>query len=171
MRKIAILSLAAMLTVSCNAQENKKEGELSNEHDIKLSSSVEPLGTWKVDKEFDENGNLIRYDSIYSWSSADNFDALSAQERDSILQSMQSEFYRNFSHFSNQGFDDIFSSDSLFTNRFFDDAFFTSQFGADFRDIDRMHQRMEAMRKEFLEKYQPELNKPVEGSSDDSKED
>ena len=78
--------------------------------------------------KFDENGNLIRYDSIYSWSSADNFNALSSLDRDSILQSMQSEFYRNFSHFSDQGFDDVFSSDSLFTNKFFDDAFFKSLF-------------------------------------------
>ncbi len=171
MKKIAILSLAAILTLSCNAQENKKEEKLLNEHGTKLHESDEPLGTWKVDKEFDERGNLIRYDSIYSWSSVDNFDALSSLDRDSILQSMQSEFYKNFSHFSDQGFDDVFSSDSLFTNKFFDDAFFTSQFGEDFRDIDRMNKRMEAMRRNFLEKYQPELKKPVEGSSEDNKDD
>lgn len=171
MRKIAILSLSAILTLSCNAQENKKEEELPNDHGKKLQSSNEPLGTWKVDKEFDENGNLIHYDSIYSWSSADNFNALSSLDRDSILQSMQSEFYRNFSHFSDQGFDDVFSSDSLFTNKFFDDAFFKSQFGEDFRNIDRMNKRMETMRKKFLEKYQPELNKPIEGGSEDKKDD
>ena len=27
---------------------------------------AQPKGSWKVDREFDENGNLIRYDSIYT---------------------------------------------------------------------------------------------------------
>lgn len=38
--------------------------------------SEQPKGTWKVDKEFDENGNLTSYYSISSWSSPDNLDEL-----------------------------------------------------------------------------------------------
>lgn len=163
MKKIAILSLAAMLNISCNAQEAKKEEKSQTDKDNLSQTAVEPKGTWKVDKEFDENGNLIRYDSIYSWSSGDDLDRLSYLDRDSTLQSMQSKFYRNFSQFGNQGFDDFFSSDSLFTNRFFDDDFFTSEFGEDFMDIDKMHKRMEAMQKKFLEKYRPGLKEPDGG--------
>lgn len=165
MKKIVILSLAAILSISCNAQENRKEGNQQKKKDTQLEASVEPRGTWKVDKEFDENGNLIRYDSIYSWSSGGDLDRLSTLDRDSTLQSMQSRFYKNFSRFGNKGFDDNFSPDSLFTNRFFDDDFFTSQFGEDFMDIDRMHKRMEAMQKKFLEKYRAELKDPDKGSS------
>lgn len=168
MKKIALLSLAAILNISCNAQDGKKEEKLQQDKDKQSQSIVVPKGTWKVDKEFDENGNLTRYDSIYSWSSGDNLDELATLDRDSTLQSMQSKFYRNFSRFNNEGFKDVFSSDSLFTNRFFDDDFFTSQFGEDFMDIDKMHKRMESMQKKFLEKYQPELDELEESGSDDN---
>ena len=157
MKKIAILLMAAILNIGCNAQESKKEEELTKNEDSVAEIGEQPKGTWKVDKEFDENGNLIRYDSIYSWSSQSELGELSLLDRDSILQSMQSKFYRNFSRFNNQGFNDVFSSDSLFTHRFFDDDFFTSEFGEDFMDIDKMHKRMEAIQKEFLEKYRTEF--------------
>lgn len=156
MKKIAILSMVAILNLSCNAQENKKEANLQKDS---IAQAEPPKGTWKVDKEFDENGNLIRYDSIYSWSSTDNLGELAQRNPDSLLQSFRSKFYRNFSHIDNQRFGDLFSDDSLFTKRFFDNDFFDSDFGEDFMDIDRIRKRMEMMQQRFLERYQSEFEK------------
>ena len=67
MKKYIILVFTALLTINCNGQQNE-----TKKSDIKESeeNAVEqPKGAWKVNKEFDENGNLIKYDSIYSWSS------------------------------------------------------------------------------------------------------
>lgn len=156
MKKIAILSMVAILNLSCNAQENKKEANLQKDS---IAQVEPPKGTWKVDKEFDENGNLIRYDSIYSWSSTDNLGELAQRNPDSLLQSFRSKFYRNFSHIDNQRFGDLFSDDSLFTKKFFDNDFFDSDFGEDFMDIDRIRKRMETMQQRFLERYQSEFEK------------
>ena len=164
MKKIVILSMAAILNLSCNAQENKKENNLQKDKDS-ITQVEPPKGTWKVDKEFDENGNLIRYDSIYSWSSTDNLDELAQRNPDSLLQSFRSKFYRNFSHIDNQRFGDLFSDDSLFTKRFFDNDFFDSDFGEDFMDIDRIRKRMETMQQRFLERYQSEFEKLENESS------
>jgi hypothetical protein len=70
---------------------------------------------------------------------------------------MQSKFYTHFSQFDfeKEGFPGFFDEDSLFTKRFFTDGFFESEFGKDFMDIDHMHKRMEAMQKQFLERYKP----------------
>lgn len=166
MKKIVILSMAAILNLNCNAQDNKKEANLQKEKDS--IAQTEPLkGTWKVDKEFDEDGNLIRYDSIYSWSSTDDHDELAQKNPDSLLQSFQSKFYRNFSKIDDQRFGSLFSDDSLFTKHFFDDDFFESQFGEDFMDIDRIRKRMETMQQQFLERYQSEFEKSDNEGSED----
>jgi len=105
MKKYILLLVMALLGVSCSGQESKAKKE-----EIKQSEKniVEiPEGTWKVDKEFDENGNLIRYDSIYSWSSGNKFNNLSSLERDSLIESFESTFLTNFSQFENQGFENI----------------------------------------------------------------
>lgn len=145
MKKYVLLVMTVFLSVSCNGQKKIDK---------------EPKGTWKVDKEFDENGNLIRYDSIYSWSSSSKFDNLSSIARDSLMQTFKSRFFTNFSGFENQGFEAVFSQDSLFSERFFNDDFFGSDFGNDFMDIDKIRQQMIERQKKFLEKYHSEFINP-----------
>lgn len=160
MRKYILLLVLAFLSTSCSGQKN--ETKQSDIKETEKNIVEQPKGSWKVDKEFDENGNLIRYDSIYSWSSTSKLDNLSLMDRDSLMQSFKSRFYTNFSGFENQGFEDVFSEDSLFSKRFFNDDFFGSNFGKDFMNIDEITQQMIARQKKFLEKYQSEFIKPEE---------
>lgn len=160
MKKYILSIIIALLVISCNGQKNK----IGQEKTEKSKDSLvgQPKGSWKVDKEFDENGNLIRYDSIYSWSSKNRLDNLSSLDRDSLLQSFKSRFFTNFSEFKNQGFEGIFSRDSLFSKHFFNEDFFGSSFGKDLMDIDKIMQQMNARQKKFLEKYQMRLMSPEE---------
>lgn len=157
MKKYFIGMLTVLLTVSCNSQEKKKKDSAEN---LDKSGVVEaPKGSWKVNKEFDEAGNLIRYDSIYSWSSETDLGQLADMDRDSILNAMRSRFYSSFSGFGHKGFPNLFAEDSLFTKQFFNDDFFDSDFGHDFMDIDQVRKRMEHMQRKFLERYGAEFEK------------
>ncbi|MEM5567010.1 hypothetical protein WNY78_17955 [Psychroserpens sp. AS72] len=158
MKKYILFLMVAMLSISCDGQKN--ETKKIETKDNEKSTVEQPKGNWKVDKEFDKNGNLIRYDSIYTWSSNNKFDDFSTLEKDSLMQSYKSRFFANFSRFENEGFEDVFSQDSLFSKRFFNDDFFGSDFGNDFMDIDKIRQQMIARQKKFLEKYQSEFIKP-----------
>lgn len=154
MKNYILLFTVCLLMVSCNAQNNKADNlERDN------TTPETPKGSWKVHKEFDENGNLTRYDSIYSWSSHDTYNTKGIN-KDSLMQSFKSRFYSNFSRFEDEGFQDVFSQDSLFSKRFFNDDFFGSSFGKDFMDIDHIRQQMMDKQKRFLEKYQSEFIKP-----------
>jgi len=165
-KKYMIFLLATLFGVGCNSQENKNK-EIENTNKVVVAET--PKGSWKVNREYDEEGNLIRYDSIYTWSSGYELDKLAGFDRDSVLKSMQSRFYRNFSQFDfdKEGFGDVFAEDSLFMKRFFNDDFYENDFGKDFMDIDKMHERMEAMQKRFLERYQPLLKPKDEDNSGD----
>tara|TARA_R110002050_G_scaffold104052_6_gene213296 strand:+ start:2188 stop:2676 length:489 start_codon:yes stop_codon:yes gene_type:complete len=158
MKKYILLFMVGLLSTSCNGQKNEIKNTETKESEGKLVE--QPKGSWKVDKEFDENGNLIRYDSLYSWSSNKKYNNLSSSERDSVIQSYKSRFFTNFSRFENQGFEDVFSQDSLFSKRFFNDDFFGSDFGTEIMDIDKIRQQIIARQKRFLEKYQSEFIKP-----------
>ncbi|EDP94178.1 hypothetical protein U8527_08790 [Kordia algicida OT-1] len=150
---IAILMTILLSLISCQSKD-KEVNTVSKEADKK----EEPKGIWKVDKEFDENGNLIRYDSIYSWSSNDTLNDLTTMDKDSLLSNFESKFYQRFSTFKDQGFGDLFGQDSLFGNHFFNDDFFESDFGMDFMELDKFHKRMMDRQKKFLEKYRSDFN-------------
>ena len=155
MKKCVLLLAVALLSINCSGQkdENKK---------TEITTIEKPKGSWKVDKEFNENGNLIKYDSIYSWSSSEDIERLSAMDRDSLMQSFKSKFFKNYSRFEQQGFENIFSEDSLFSNHFFNDDFFGSDFGTDFMNIDQITEDLISRQKKFLEKYQSEIVLPKE---------
>lgn len=153
MKKYIIFLIALLLNLTSCQNQDTKEGNVT----IKKSDKKEieqPKGSWKVDKEFDENGNLIRYDSIYSWSSDEKWNNISLINKDSLLKSFKSKFYHHFSHFKDDGFDDLFTEDSLFEKQFFSNNFFESEFAKDFMDIDWITRQMVAKQKKFLEKYQ-----------------
>lgn len=62
MKKLLFLSVLGLVFMGAHAQENLAE-----------STKETPKGSWTVTKEYDEDGNLIAMDSIYSysWSSSD----------------------------------------------------------------------------------------------------
>lgn len=156
MKKYLFVLMTVVLGLSCSGQSKEAKKAESKEKAI----MEQPKGTWKVNREFDEDGNLVRYDSIYSWSSSHNFDNFSNLEKDSALEAFKSKFFSSFSDFENQGFENIFSKDSIFSKRFFNEGFFESNFGKDFMDIDHLRKQMIERQKEFLEKYQSEFAKP-----------
>ena len=159
MRTFVILLMMSLLSSSCNGQKKdfvNNENKTHHEH-----AEKQPKGTWKVDKEFDEDGNLIRYDSIYSWSSSSNtYKTFNDLERDSLLKEFKSRFFKQYSYFENDGFGNLFNPDSTFSNNHFNDDFFKSEFGKDFMDIDKLTQQFIARQKAFLEKYQPRNIEP-----------
>ncbi|SRR5690606_11597748 len=150
MKKIFSILLISLFCFGCNGQL-KKEDNKNADRDGTVQNP--PEGEWKVNREYDENGNLIRYDSIYSWSSSDHLKKLGPMDRDSLLQAFRSRFSEHFSAFDHDGFPGLMAGDSLFEKRFFEDDFFASPLGRDFMDLEAVHKRMEEMQRKFLEQY------------------
>ncbi len=158
MKKYILVCIMGLLSLSCNSQNDKITNTEIAKSDEKTVE--EPKGTWKVNKEFDENGNLIRFDSVYAWSSDNTDKRLSFAEHDSLMQSLRSRFSSHFSGFENQGFEDIFSQDSLFSKHFFGEDFSESEFGSYFSDMDDLRKQMMERQKKFLENYQSKVIRP-----------
>ncbi|MCJ7466538.1 MAG: hypothetical protein MUO53_07575 [Maribacter sp.] len=166
MKKYALLSLVAILAASCSAQE-KNKSDLAKEPG--KSAQTEPKGSWQVNKEVDENGNLIRYDSIYSWSSTDNPHGISSEELDSITQRFGSYFGKDFSMFGDE-FSGFSQNDSLFMKHFFndgidDDDLFLNHFQGNMPNIQEIMKQMDSLQNLFLEKQQSRVLIPKAADS------
>jgi len=152
MKKHVLSFIFVLLSVSFYAQNPD-----NNKANTKEGEAVEkPKGTWKVNKEFDENGNLIRYDSIYSWSSTEKYEDFLPFDTESF----KSNILKIYSMFEDEGFEDIFSQDSLFNQRLSSDDLFKRSFEDYFKDIDSLKQQMIKLQMKFLGKYQSEFIKP-----------
>lgn len=146
MKKLVCLFLVAILATSCQAQT---KGQDSAELPPK-KEGAKPEGSWTVNKELDENGNVVRYDSIYSWSSSGNHAmAMREIDADSLMNSMLQRFGSfgmsfPFTNRRNDSIQDPFAS--FFLNDFMEDDFFSG-----FTGMEEMRKRMEALQQQFMQ--------------------
>lgn len=84
MKRTLITLLLAASIVSCHAQQEKKKTEVS---------SNQPVTSWKVNKQYDNKGNLVRYDSTYSYSYSSSGNSA---EADSLMQQFRQQWNTQF---------------------------------------------------------------------------
>lgn len=154
MKKLMIL--ISMLTIlSCNAQDKKKE---DSDKDLK-EPKFQPEEKWDVKKEYDEQGNLIRYDSVYTWR-------YSTIEGDTIHQNLDSimdNFRRYFESTAPYKWEKYFSyfpkDDSLFMKDFFAEDYFLRNWRRQNMELEEFIRQIDSSRNSFLRKNHPGLMK------------
>ena len=135
--------MAIMLTVTlsgCNGQKGTKE--------IADSAKVNaPKTDIRVNKEYDKNGNLIKYDSTYSYfySNSKNNDV----KRDSIFESFKNHFNQSYSFSNEPFFHDLFFQDSLLKYDFYKKDFFYDRFRQNMNRMDRLFREMDSLKNGF----------------------
>lgn len=161
--KYYFISILMLLNLwSCKAQE---DGELEKEQakvETRDSTTPQPKVSWKVNKETDEYGNVIRYDSIYSWSYSNKDGNKVMIDADSLMNS--------FSGFMTDRMPEMFTwdpwspfeRDSLWRDNFWKPDFFRNRWKNDFRQMDSIMQRMDSIRNRYLKERYPNWEKDQE---------
>ncbi|MGB5668310.1 MAG: hypothetical protein WBM53_15850 [Maribacter sp.] len=158
MKKVLAILLVLAFT-GCKGQEKEKEEIKSDE---KKEMVQEPKGQWEVHKEYDDLGNLIKYDSIYTYSYSNiKGDSLKVN-LDSIMDSFRGYFKDNVPFEWKDHFSYFPKNDSLFMNDFFKEDYFFKNWERHHSDIDEMMKKMDSVRNSFLNKYHPGLRESKE---------
>ena len=148
MKKLLIL-LSFFTLISCNAQDKKEE---DNKNSKNLTKTNKPKIDYKVNKEYDENGNLIRLDSTYTYYYS-NIDK-DAMMKDSIFQKINAHFNKH-SPFGESFYDDFFQDDSFNEEDFFQEDFFRGNFKKNREMMNKMMQKMDSLKNQFFIKEFP----------------
>jgi hypothetical protein len=135
-----LIVVAMLISSGCSGQTNKKNS--SDEVPGKPKTSI------RVNKEFDKEGNLIRYDSTYSYSNSGN----NLLTNDSVFDDFKDHFNRSY-FFSNEPyFEHFFFDDSLMMRDFYKDDFFIHRFRNNSTAMDSLFLKMDKFKNEFFEK-------------------
>lgn len=157
MKKIVALLVILVIT-GCNNQEKEKQQIESDEQEM---STIKPSEKWDVKKEYDEQGNLIRYDSIYSWSYSNVKGDSLRVNLDSIMDSFKMYFGKNRSIDWDDDFYYFPKNDSLFMKDFFKDDYFLRNWQMQHSEFEGMIKKMDSLRNDFLRKFHPGLMESI----------
>lgn len=101
----------------------------------------------KVNKRYDEKGNLVGFDSLYSsyYSTAPG----DTPNLDSMMNNFEAYFNRSHSTFFNNRMNSLFFSDTLQYPDFFHQDFFRQHYQLNDEYMEDMMQRMDSIKNEF----------------------
>ena len=158
MKTTGIIALLASFLVfnGCNAQTKKEDQNPSEKNPITAmgDSLHKPDVRVKVNKQFDANGNIIRYDSTYTYFYSSPGGKYSHITNDSLYSHFKSTFGKMYPDmFKHQK--GLFYNDSLFKYDFFNDDYFFKRFELNHKEFERMFKEMDSIKGNYLRERYP----------------
>ena len=158
---IAVVLTFLSLT-GCKGQENNEKP--IPETDKNLSENIDtarPKESWKVNKQVDENGNVVKYDSIYTWSYTNRTGDSVSVDVDSLMASMNDYFNERMPNLMEKNYAIPFGDNSLMQRDFFSDDFFQRNGAEDSTSVQSILRQMDSLRKQFFNESYPGLIPPA----------
>jgi hypothetical protein len=154
MRQIIIsFLLFSLVIISCKGQTNENKKCFNSN----IKNKIEPKIDIKVNKEYDDKGNLIRYDSTYSYfySNIENDSLL----KDSIFNNFKTFFNQEYQFSNDPFFNELFFQDSLLQYDFYNHDFFFDRFKKNQLHINQLFRQMDSLKNYFFNQQFPKLMK------------
>lgn len=155
MRKFVFTLLLGLMLVSCQAQDDRSRSKVDMAEKNTDSSSVDkPKISWKVDRKYDEDGNVIGYDSIYSYAYSNHKNLPIDMDLDSIMGAMKffsqdgpTSFMEEYNLGRTMDMDSFLNA-----NQYFKD-FFEGQRSNNFSDVRKLFQQMDSLQNMLMERH------------------
>jgi hypothetical protein len=150
MKTFLLFLTIIFLIFSCKDQ-NKSPNTIHTSQ----SKGQNPKEDVQVNKTFDKKGNLVKFDSTYTYSYTSNGLDSSRVMLDTVLQHFKSFYDSDFSERWNKEFEKVFLSDSLFKYDFPNEDYFSKRFELNTEHMKKMMLQMDSMKTNILKKPLP----------------
>ena len=159
-KKIILLMLPFMIFSGCNGQTKKGNDKLLSartETNIHVSDDTlsKPKVSVKVNKQYDDKGNIVKYDSSYSYFYSSPGGKAMHLSNDSVYSQFRTFFDKKYPNFFHAQYDNVFFNDSLFKYDFFNNDYFMKRFEMNKKMFDRIYQQMDSLKGDFMESNYP----------------
>jgi hypothetical protein len=145
---------------SCDKKTNgQNAAEAKKDHTAIADDSLnKPKVNIKVNRHYDDKGNVIGFDSTYtSFYSNIRGDTV---KMDSLMHSFDSYFNRNHSSFLNNQFNSLFFNDSMRYPDFFHNDFFMKRYELNDDYLKGTMQRMDSIKNHFFSEHSKKRKDP-----------
>jgi hypothetical protein len=152
--RLLIFSSLLFIVFSCDSQNKKSEHNPKTVTSEKIVG-VNPKIKTKVNKQYDAKGNLIKFDSTYSYFyTSKHRDSLKVTI-DNVFNEFKTFYNDNLISGFNKQINEIFMSDSLFKYDFLNDDYFRKRFELNMNKMNKIFLEMDSMKVNYLKSAQP----------------
>ena len=144
MKQLVVNCLLILMMAGCHAQDNKNEN--ARNRLATADTSYKPKTDIRVNKKYDDKGNLIQFDSTYSYFYSSPLNGKSSIMSDSLFWNFKMPLRENYRSLLNSNMDSIFFNDSLFKYDFFNDDYFSKRFELNMQRFQDMFHKMDSIK-------------------------
>jgi hypothetical protein len=149
-----IIAILLVLTAGCSRL--KKENDKRTEQLALSDTSNQPKTDIQVHKNYDDQGNLIQYDSTYSYFySSPGLNKISS---DSVFKNFQMPLHPEYKNLFNDNMQDIFFNDSLFKYDFYNGDYFSQRYQLNMKKFENMFRQMDSLKSDWMQRTYPNGN-------------
>ena len=152
-----LLFLICLVLASCNEKTNGQNPEEKRSTSAVAKDSLnKPTVNINVNKHYDDKGNVIGFDSTYT-SYYSNIQG-DTNRMDSLMNSFDSYFNRDYSSIFKNEFNSLFFRDSLRYPDFFHNDFFMKRYELNDHYFRDMMSRMDSIKNQFYKQHSLQKN-------------
>jgi hypothetical protein len=111
----------------------------------------------RVNKRYDDKGNLIQFDSSYSYFySSPGFKKQSSISSDSLFGNLKSPLLKQFENLMDENMNSIFFNDSTFKYDFYNSDYFSKRFHLNLPKFEELYRQMDSVKSNMFRQNYPE---------------
>jgi len=154
MKNAVFAGLLCLLVGGCNGQKNEK---LNKDKQTEIAdTSQKPKVDIRVNKKFDDKGNLVAYDSTYSYFYSSPNGIRGTIGSDSLFGNFKGPLFNEYNNLWNNGMNGLFFNDSLYKYDFYNDDYFSKRFELNRKWFENMFWQMDSMKADMFRRQYPE---------------
>ena len=154
---IFLLLIPVLLLSGChwkNPMHKPSHSAVKNEITAR-DTLIKPDVKINVNKQYDDKGNIVRFDSSYSCIYSSRGSGNMQMNTDSVYTHFRSFFHHNYKGLSDPWHDNVTGSDSLFRHDFLSNDYFMKRFELNQRMFDNVFRQMDSLKKHQMHRNYP----------------
>ena len=153
MKKVMTLMFLSFLVGGCNGQ--KTLNEKGTKQIASIDTVAKPKEDIRVNKRYDDKGNLLQYDSTYSYfySSPGFKNRISS---DSLFSNFKLPLKDEYKGLLDDNMNSIFFNDSLFKYDFYNSDYFSKRFQLNMLRFENMFKQMDSIKSDMFRQNYPD---------------
>jgi hypothetical protein len=151
MKKLIVMMLLSVIAGGCHGQKKN----IGKKPLAFADTTNNPKTDIKVNKQYDKKGNLIEYDSTYSYfySSPGMKNSISS---DSLFNKLKTPLQNDYQGLLDKNMNNIFFNDSLFKYDFYNNDYFSKRFQMNMLQFQNMFKEMDSLKQQMFRQRYPE---------------
>jgi hypothetical protein len=145
--------LLSFLAEGCNGQ--KKSGD-SQQQIASGDSAVKPKVDVRVNKKYDEKGNLVQFDSTYSYFYSAPGLKRSSISSDSLFGNFKLPLRNQYEGLMDENMNSVFFNDTMFKYDFYNSDYFSKRFHLNIPKFEELFRQMDSIKSDMFRNTYPE---------------